>query len=61
VTKDSSGGILGTTKLYEKGGGFNFKVAYISKSGEESELSQPFYVTVKPRPLANPELKGKPL
>lgn len=59
VTKDNSGGIMGTTKLYEKGGAFNFKVSYIGQGGQESELSEPFFVTVKPRPLSNPELKAK--
>ena len=59
VTKENSGGIMGTSKLYEKGGSFNFKVSYIGQGGQESELSEPFFVTVKPKPLANPELKAK--
>lgn len=59
VTKDNSGGIMGTSKLYDKGGSFNFKVSYISQAGLESELSQPFFVTVKAKPLANPSLKAK--
>ena len=63
VQKENSGGILGTPKLYEKGGSFNFKVSYISKAGVESELSEPFFVTVKPKPLANPDVAAiaKPL
>lgn len=54
---------MGSSKLYDKGGSFNFKVSYISQTGQESELSQPFFVTVAAKPLANPELKakGKPL
>lgn len=56
ATKDNSGGIIGTSKLYEKGGTFSFKVSYISTSGMESELSEPFVVVVKPKPLASPEI-----
>lgn len=54
---------MGTSKLYDKGGSFNFKVSYISQGGLESELSQPFFVQVKARPLSNPSLqaKAKPL
>ena len=44
--------MLGANHLYEKGGLFNFKVSYISMSGVESELSNPFPVTVKANPSA---------
>lgn len=54
---------MGTQQLYEKGGSFNFKVSYLNQNGIESEKSQPFFVEVKPDPLASPHLAklAKPL
>jgi hypothetical protein len=54
---------MGTPTLYEKGGSFNFKVSYTSTSGVESVLSDPFFVQVKPKPLASPNVAkiAKPL
>ena len=47
---------MGTPALYEKGGSFNFKVSYVSYTGVESEMSEPFFVRVKPNPLASPNV-----
>lgn len=54
VQKENSGGILGAASLYDDGGKFNFKVTYISQSGIESEMSPPFEVEIKPKPMLPP-------
>lgn len=49
VDKANSGGLLGTSQLMKTGGKFHFKVSYKSiKTKQESEMSQPFEVVVKP-------------
>jgi hypothetical protein len=45
VDRTNSGGIMGSQRLRNEGGIFNFMVSYVSKtSNQESELSQPFEV-----------------
>ena len=51
VDKANSGGIMGSATLMKNGGTFHFKVSYKSiKTKQESEMSQPFLVKVKPSP-----------
>lgn len=47
IDRTNSGGVMGTQKLKNQGGIFNFKVSYMSsRNGKESEISNAFEVKV---------------
>jgi len=49
LTSKNSMGLVGSKKWLEKGGDFTFKMSYICKDdGVESEMSDPYKVTVHP-------------